>query len=126
MVDSSGYYSSYLDLPSLPLIPYEFRCSGTEQSLLECVKETISCYSSDSYFKITCQGIKTLFYFVVYCWCYIAKCKHHDIRLAGASYSTIGRVEVCVNGTWGTVCRNSFDDIDARVVCQHLGYSPYG
>ena len=65
----SGYYSSFLDLPTLPLIPYEFRCSGTKQSLLDCSKYPISCYSFNSlnynYGGVTCQGSKALNIFVV-------------------------------------------------------------
>lgn len=53
-------------------------------------------------------------------------CQNGTIRLSGSGYATMGRVELCMNGEWGTVCRDSFDDYDASVVCKQLGYSPYG
>ena len=38
----------------------------------------------------------------------------------------IGRVEVCVNRTWGTVCGEMWSDLHASVVCQQVGHSVNG
>ena len=50
-------------------------------------------------------------------------CTTGVVRLLGSSYAFEGRVEICVNNTWGTVCNDLFGSINARVVCRQLGYS---
>ena len=53
-------------------------------------------------------------------------CTHGDIRLVGGSMISEGRVEVCFNGLWGTVCDDYWSTVDANVLCKQIGYSGSG
>ncbi|XP_072112999.1 scavenger receptor cysteine-rich domain-containing protein DMBT1-like [Mobula birostris] len=45
---------------------------------------------------------------------------HREIRLANGENPCQGRLEVFFNGTWGTVCSDSFGMENAQVVCSQL------
>ena len=55
-------------------------------------------------------------------------CIPDSIRLVGGTGNYSGRVEVCINGTetYGTVCNDRWDVLEARVVCTQLGFSSEG
>ena len=56
-------------------------------------------------------------------------CITGSIRLADGAVSgslAEGRVEICYQNLWGTVCDDGWSDVDARVVCRILSYSPLG
>ncbi|XP_019849591.1 PREDICTED: deleted in malignant brain tumors 1 protein-like [Amphimedon queenslandica] len=87
-----------------------FYCSGNENNLLDCMHNNLSC-SVSYHAGVICR----------------APCTNGEVRLQGDSrYKSFGRVEVCINGTWGTICDDYWDSNDASVVCHQLGFSPYG
>ena len=53
-------------------------------------------------------------------------CTHGDIRLVGGASNLEGRVEICYNNIWGTVCDDFWGTADANVACGQLGFSQSG
>ena len=53
-------------------------------------------------------------------------CVQGAIRLRGGYINMTGRVEICNNNTWGTVCDDYWGTSDANVVCKQLGFSDVG
>ena len=49
-------------------------------------------------------------------------CLLPDVRLVDGSFPSEGRLEVYLNGAWGTVNYHGFGTADVNVVCRSLGY----
>ncbi|XP_077991174.1 uncharacterized protein LOC144445484 isoform X2 [Glandiceps talaboti] len=67
--------------------------------------------------KITHVGL-------VFCtlWAICYSAASDNIRLSGGKTPFEGRVEVFYNGSWGTICRDGWDEQDAHIVCKELGF----
>ena len=59
-----------------------------------------------------------------------SNCSDGDVRLVGGSNEYEGRVEICINQVWGTICSgsrfNRWGVTDGRVVCKQLGHQEFG
>ena len=56
----------------------------------------------------------------------VSSCVEGDLRLIGERDNSSGQIEFCYEGNWGTVCDDSWDENDARVVCRQLGLPTEG
>ena len=53
-------------------------------------------------------------------------CTDGEIRLVDGLSSNVGRVEICYDNHYGTICHNGWNQQDASVVCAQLGFEREG
>ncbi|XP_067665055.1 uncharacterized protein [Haliotis asinina] len=100
---------------SAPMLVGKFNCQGGESNLTSCPfsdlddKVDLGCNSAARSYRQTAGVL-----------CYDRE-NGASVRLADGG-SNYGRVEVNYNGVWGRVCGWSWSDVDAKVVCRHLGF----
>ena len=129
------FNNAYFGRKRGPVVVQNLFCVGNETSILNCSGAVIpsSCsHASDA--GVECPGKINLilsFLFEVL-FLYLAstggplECSSGAVRLAGGSVPYEGRVEICHNNMWGTVCDDNWDWIDANVVCAQLNFSSFG
>ena len=112
-------------------------CLGTESALLDCSTEVPIGYANcgyDQMLSMNCQcewnsiivvnfyKLKTSYFSAIGG----TNCTYGDVRLADYRYSrSEGRVEVCYNGEWGSVCSHGWSGVESTAVCKQLGYDGY-
>ena len=57
------------------------------------------------------------------------RCQDFDLRLGNMTYFSqdgaiivMGVVETCLNGSYFSICDTNWDDVNAQVICNGLGY----
>lgn len=96
---------------ALASVVTDVECTGEETELLQCGLVTSpSCPTHQSDAGLVCQATTTA----------LGNCSRGDVRLVNGTTPFEGRVEVCINNAWGSVCDSTFSQDEANVICSQI------
>jgi len=127
----------YIEI-ELPTLVRGLQCNGEESNVLNCSMSNDDSCRTSSDASVICPGIGM--HFITHSVQFgftttivisvptstYTNCTDGDVRLVNGLTPLEGRVEICINHAWGTVCDRSWATADANVVCKQLGYQARG
>ena len=103
-------------------------CYSFSSKLINCNHGSISCNPIKDIAGVICSGNDNSFV-CIHTYFYPLKlsgsgnnCTNGEVRLISTYRRSEGRVEVCHNNQWGTICGNSWYGNSTQVACSQLGY----
>ena len=119
---SSAYYGQGTG----PILYDNVACLGNERVLQACTHLTIDNCGHYEDSGVSCRPAGENYYYTVIstlsqCTVHTENCTNGQVRLAGGDNALEGRVELCIDGQWGTVCDSSWTASEASVVCGQVG-----
>lgn len=112
-IGARAYDNAYYGQGTGVILFYNLGCSANDTHLDNCSKSVppnpFVCFHSEDA-GVQCNG----------------PCTNGSVRLVDGNNTNEGRVEVCKNSVWGTICNGfgGWGTAEARVVCRHLNL-PY-
>ncbi len=109
-------------------------CAGDEETIFDCPRFGIHFFDflcTEHFVDVgvicECKGVPVLIKFLNLPPCLpplvLGNCTDGEVRLVNGTLPNEGRVEVCFDNLWGTVCDDGWGRSEAAVVCRQLGYS---
>ena len=126
-----SYGNSYFGQGSGPIWLDNILCTGTESTLASCGHLGLNITRSCSHFEdvgVRCYGTLGMLLFFNIRVIKILKFSPLvvPVRLSNGHNSRSGRVEMYINGQWGTVCNDYWNASSSTVVCRQLGLGNTG
>ena len=100
-------------------------CSSGSNSLSSCTLTTADCIPNCPLSNVWISCFSMCYYEYLVIVCILSdpgECTGNSIRLVDGYVANEGRVELCVNGVWGSVCGDGWDATDAHIACIQLGH----
>ncbi|XP_060607116.1 deleted in malignant brain tumors 1 protein-like [Ruditapes philippinarum] len=123
-----AYYGAHFGEGEGNVVIEDLQCNGYENHISKCASKTWLSNGCDHSrdVGVDCYAYRYDLY-TTKSYNVMASSGNYEgaIRLVNGFSRYSGRVEVFYNGRWGTICDDSFDSRDARVVCRVLGMN-YG